>query len=207
MAAIEEGLEDVLLHGEVIVVDGRERAAQLGEVIDGFANAVVGDVVGGCFGAQDEMVADVLFDEAVAVMTADHRVGQMHVLDLCLQLTMVQPGDLATEDGGDLVWPADGAIGVEEPLAELVEGGAAMEDEIVAELGLGEKQPVSAAGVIALVRSEERRERGEPFLAASNEVARRQRSGQFPQALGLGAPHEGVRALVKVHALLAHSIG
>ena len=81
-------------------------------------------------------------------------------------------GGFAAEDGRDLVWLADGAIGVEEPLAESVEGGAAMEDEIVAELGLGEEQPAPATGQIALLRGEERRETGEPLLAADNEIAR-----------------------------------
>jgi hypothetical protein len=69
------------------------------------------------------------------------------------------------------------------------------------------KQPVAATGHIALLRGEERRETGEPLLAAGNEVARRQRLGQVPQALGPSACHERVRALVKVDALLAHPIG
>jgi acyl-CoA synthetase (AMP-forming)/AMP-acid ligase II len=42
---------------------------------------------------------------------------------------VVQLGDLVAEDRGDLVWLADGPIGVEEPFAELVERGATMEDE------------------------------------------------------------------------------
>jgi hypothetical protein len=82
-------------------------------------------------------------------MAADHRVRQVHVLDLGLKLAVIALGDLAAEDGGDLVRLADGAIGVEKPLAELVERGAAMEHEIVAELGLGKEQPMSAAGLIA----------------------------------------------------------
>ena len=82
-----------------------------------------------------------------------------------------------------------------------------MEHQVVAELGLGEEQPMPATGLIALSRGEERRETGEPLLAAGNEVARAQRVGQFLQALGPGAPHERVRSLLKVDALLAHPIG
>ena len=82
------------------------------------------------------MIAHVLFDEAVAVVAADDRIGQKQVLDFGLQLVAIELADLAAEDGGDLVRLADGAIGVEEPLAEPVERGAAIEDEVVAELGL-----------------------------------------------------------------------
>jgi hypothetical protein len=65
LPAIDEGFQDVLLHVEVVVVDGRERRAQRRQVVDRFADAVIGDVVGRSFGAQDEMVAHVSFDEAV----------------------------------------------------------------------------------------------------------------------------------------------
>jgi hypothetical protein len=84
-------------------------------------------------------------------------------------LPWVQLGDLVAEDRGDLVWLTDGPIGVEEPLAEPVERGATMEDEIVAELGLGKEQPMMAAGVFPFCR---RREAGEPLLAADDKIAR-----------------------------------
>src|SRR5208283_1578037 len=107
------------------------------------------------------------------------RVGQVHVLDLGLELAAIALGDLVTEDGGELFRLADGAIGVEKPLSEPVEGGAAMEHEIVAELGLGKEQPVAAAGLVALLRGEERREAGKPLLAATDEVARGQFVGEL----------------------------
>jgi hypothetical protein len=94
---------------------------------------------------------------------------------------------------------ADGAIGVEEPLAELVEGGAAMEHEIVAELGLGEEQPVAAPGLVPLLRGEA----GKPLLAATDEVARGQFVGELLQAIRFCATDEGVGALPEVDALLA----
>ena len=94
------------------------------------------------------------------------------MFDLCLQLAVMELADLAAEDRRDLVGLADGAIGVEEPLAEPVECGATMEDEIVAELGLGEEQPMMAAGVFPFCCGKERREASEPLLAADDEVAR-----------------------------------
>ena len=45
-------------------------------------------------GAEDQVVTDILLDEAVAVVAADYRVGQVHVFDLGLQLTVVLPSDL-----------------------------------------------------------------------------------------------------------------
>ena len=78
-------------------------------MLDRLVHAVVGHVVAGRLGTEDHVVAHVLLDKAVAIMTADHRVGQVHVFDLGLQLTAVLFGDLATEDDGDLVRLADGS--------------------------------------------------------------------------------------------------
>jgi hypothetical protein len=45
-------------------------------------------------------------------------------------------GELATKDNRDLVGLADGAVGVEQTLAQLVEGGPPTKDQIVAEFVL-----------------------------------------------------------------------
>jgi hypothetical protein len=148
------------------------------------------------------MIAHVFLDEAVAVVAADDRIGQMQVLDFGLQLAAIELADLAAEDGGDLVRLADGAIGVEEPLAQLVEGCAATEDQIVAELGLREEQSMPAAGFFPLRCGEERREAGKPLLAATDKIVWGQLIGEFLQAFGVGATHEGVRRLPEVDALL-----
>jgi hypothetical protein len=72
-------------------------------------------------------------------VAADHRVGQVHVFDLGLQLPAVLLGDFAAEDDGDLVRLADRAVGVKQSLAQLVERGAPMKDQIVAEFDLREE--------------------------------------------------------------------
>ena len=113
------------------------------------------------------MVADVLLDEAVAVMTADNRVGQVHVFDLGLQLAAGLLGDLTTEDDGDLVRLADGAVGVEQTLAQLVERSPPMKDQVVAEFDLREEQPVLTARLPALSRAEERGKACKSFVAAA----------------------------------------
>ena len=75
--AIDQRLEDILLDIQVIVVDRRQLVAQGRQVRGSFVDPVAGDVVGGRRGPQDRMAAEVLLDEAGAVMTADNRVGQV----------------------------------------------------------------------------------------------------------------------------------
>jgi hypothetical protein len=91
------------------------------------------------------VIADILLDKAVSIMAADYGIGQVHVLDLSLQLAPLVLGDLAAEDDRDLVRSSDGSIGVKQAFAEHVQCGAATEDEIIAELELREEQPVLAA--------------------------------------------------------------
>jgi hypothetical protein len=43
-----------------------------------------------------------------AIMAADHRVGEVHVFDLGLQLAVMELADLAAEDRRDLVRLTDG---------------------------------------------------------------------------------------------------
>ena len=120
------------------------------------------------------MVPHVLLDKAVAVVTADDRVGQVHVLDLGLQLAAVMLGDFAAEDDGDLVRLTDGAVGVEETLTQLVERGATVKDQVVAVLDLREEQPVLTPCLFPLSFGKERGEAVQPFLAADQEVLGRQ---------------------------------
>src|SRR5260370_20851034 len=103
----------------------------------------------------------------IAIVTADTWVGQVHVFDLGLQLAAVLFRDLATEDDGDLVWLTDGAVGVEEPLPQFVEGGPPMKDQVVAEFDLREEQPMLATRLFALCLSEKRSDAGRPFTAAT----------------------------------------
>src|SRR6266436_4787880 len=125
LTAIDKRLEDILLDIQVTVVDRRELVAQRGKMLDSLIHSVVGHVVAGCFGPEDQVVAHVLLDKAIAIMAADNRVGQVHVFDLGLQFAAVLSGDLATEDDGDLVRLADGPVGVEQTFPQFVERGAA----------------------------------------------------------------------------------
>jgi hypothetical protein len=80
-----------------------------GQILDGFLDAVVIDVVARCLCPEDEVITDVLLDKAVAVMAANHGIGQIHIFDLGLQLAPILLGDFTTEDDGDFVRLPDGS--------------------------------------------------------------------------------------------------
>ena len=109
-------------------------------MIDGFVDGVVGNVVGGGLGAEQEMIAEVLFDEAMAIVAANDGVGEIEVLQHGLQLSAILLGDLTAEDDGDLAGLPKGAIGIQKPLAQCIECRAAMENEVVAILDLGRRR-------------------------------------------------------------------
>ena len=74
--AVHKGFQDILLHVQIAVDDAIEPLLQWGKILHRLADAVIGrDVVGCRFRAQDETIADVLLEEALAVVAADHRVG------------------------------------------------------------------------------------------------------------------------------------
>lgn len=153
------------------------------------------------------MVTDVLLHEPVPVMAADHRIGQVQIFDDSLQLATVLLGDLAAENDGDLVRLPNGTIGVQQPVSHPIERRAAAEDQIIAVLDLSEKQAVLTAGVFAFPLGEERRESGEPLLAAGQQIAGRQGIREFLQSRRIGATEERIGALLEINAFGAHAQG
>src|SRR6266566_7528671 len=198
---IDKGFEDVLLNIQVGVDNRGQLRPELGEIDDGLGHRVVRHVVGGRLGAEQEMIADVLFDESVAVVAANHRVGEVQVLDHRLQPPAISPRDLAAEDHRDLLRLADGAVGIQQPLAQGIEGGPPMEDQVVAILDLGKEQPVLAAGVDVLLLGEEWSEAGQPLLPAARQVACRQGVRQLLQPFRVPAFQEGVATLLEIDPL------
>ena len=136
LPTIDEGLQDVLLHIEIAVDKGIEFLSQPREVLHGLANAVIGDIVGGRLGAQQAAIPDVLFQEAMLVVAADDRVGQIEIFDDSLQLAVMIAGDPAAKDEGQFVRLTNSAIGIEEPLFEGIDRGAATENKVVTILSL-----------------------------------------------------------------------
>lgn len=84
LAAVNEGLKDILLDGEIVIVDCRERVPQRREVLDRFVHAIVVDVIARSLGPEDQMIANVLLNEAVAVVAADTGLGKfMSSISVC----------------------------------------------------------------------------------------------------------------------------
>ena len=73
--AIDEGFQDILLDVEVVIVDLRQRFLESRQIFDGFVDAVIVDVVARGLGPQDDVITNVLLDEAVAIVAANLRVG------------------------------------------------------------------------------------------------------------------------------------
>ena len=65
---MDKGFQNVLLNVEVVIDDGRKLLSQYGEMFDGFVDGVVVDIIGGRFGTQQEVIADALLDEAMAIV-------------------------------------------------------------------------------------------------------------------------------------------
>ena len=96
------------------------------------------------------MVANILLDEPVAVMTANDRIRQIEILDHGLQFAAVVFGDLPAEDDGDLVRLADVPVRIQQPLLHLIQSRPAPEHEIVAVLDLCEEEVVLTADLSLL---------------------------------------------------------
>jgi hypothetical protein len=65
LTAIDKCLENILLDIQVIVINRGELVPQRGKMLDSLVHSVVGHVVPGCFGTEDQVVAHVLLDKAV----------------------------------------------------------------------------------------------------------------------------------------------
>jgi hypothetical protein len=140
-------------------------------------DAIIGHVVAGRLGTEIDMVAHVLFDEPVAVVAANHGIGQIKILNDRLEFAAVVLGHLATEDGADLVGLADGAIGIEQALSHGVESGTLVEHQIVAVFHLGKEQAVLAAVVLPFCFGKERSEVSQPLLTAGQQILGGERVG------------------------------
>jgi hypothetical protein len=79
LTSVDEGFQYVLLDIVVVVDDLRHPLAKMRKVLDILVDTVVVHVIGGWLGSQDAVVANVLLGEAVSVVTADYRIGQVEM--------------------------------------------------------------------------------------------------------------------------------
>jgi len=130
------------------------------------------------------MISHIVFGEAVLVIAPHHRVPQMQILDLGLQFVRVLLGDPPAEDHGELVRPADVAVGIQQPFSHFIERRALPEDQIVAVLDLGKEQLVPAACLPPFFSMEEGDQPIQPLVPAPGEIVGREESAIFCKASG-----------------------
>ena len=91
----------------------------------------------------------------MGVVTTNDGIGKIEVFELSLQLSLVLPGHFPAKDESKFFRLSDGSVHVEQALGELVDGGAAEEDQVVAKLDLGKEEPVLTAGLSSFLGGEE----------------------------------------------------
>jgi hypothetical protein len=148
-------------------------------MFNGFLAAIVVDVVGSRLGAEQNVIADVLLDEAVPVLTADDGVGQIHVLNDGLQLSPVLSGDPAAKDHGDLVRLTDGRLASNSRSPILSSPAGRRKMTLSQSSTCAKNNRGCQPACFAFPFGEERRKRGQPLLAAGQQIASRQGIGQF----------------------------
>ena len=107
------------------VDNGGEFFAQLGQIVQRLADSVVSDIVGGGFGAEVAVVADILLEEAAFLVAADDGVWKIQSFDDGFQSAGVVLLDLTAKDDADLVGLSDGAVSIHQPLTESIDSGTA----------------------------------------------------------------------------------
>src|SRR6478736_2329852 len=112
------------------------------------------------------MIADILFEKSLSIMATNHWVRKINVFNDGLQLSFVVFSNLATEDHRYFFGLADGAVGIQQSLGELIQSRPPVKDQVVTIFDLGKEEPVLTAGFLTFAFFEEWSETGQPFLPA-----------------------------------------
>src|SRR5215469_9903665 len=73
LLAVHKGFQNILLYLQIAVDDVPESIPQWRKILHGLTAPVIGrSIVGGRRRAQEETIADILLEEALAVVAADH---------------------------------------------------------------------------------------------------------------------------------------
>jgi len=62
----------------------------LRQILQSFAHAIIGDIVGGGFGTEITLIADIWLEESVFIVTPDDRIGKIEIFDDGLQFAGVR---------------------------------------------------------------------------------------------------------------------
>src|ERR1700674_3388314 len=103
----------------------------------------------------------------MGIVTSNDGIWKIEVFEFGLQLALVLPGHFPTKDESDLFGLSDGSVHVQQALGELVDGGAAEENQVVAELDLGKEEPVLTACLSSFLGGKEGSESCQPLLPAA----------------------------------------
>src|SRR3984893_8775022 len=131
-------------------------------------------------------------------MATDHWVRKIKIFNDGLQLSLVVFSDLATKDHGNFFRLADGAIGIQQSLAELIKCRPPVKDQVVAIFDLSKEEPVLTARFLTFAFFEEWSQTGKPFLPATQQVVGGQGICQFLKLVRMAAFEECIRALLKI---------
>ena len=116
-------------------------------------------------------------------------------------------GHLAPEDRGQFRGLPNGAICIEQALAERVQRSPPVEDQVVTVLDLREEESMLTARRPPLRRGEERREDPQPLLCTALDVAGGQAVGKGLQSGRIAAREERIGLLAKPQAFRLHARG
>src|SRR6201984_2444818 len=81
LASVDKALQDVLLNIKIVVANGGELVSKLREVFDGLFDPIGGHVISSRLGAQAQVIADILLEEAVSIMSANDWVRKIDIFD------------------------------------------------------------------------------------------------------------------------------
>ena len=78
------------------------------------------------------MIADILFEKSLSIVATNHWVRKIKIFDDSMQLSLVVFSDFATEDHGDFFRLANGAVGIQQSLVQLIQCCPPVKDQVVA---------------------------------------------------------------------------
>ena len=105
-----------------------------------------------------------------------------------------------TKDGGDLVGLADGAVGIQQSLAQLVQCSAPVKDQVVTIFHLGEKEPMLTAATFAFAFFEEGSQTDNHFCPQLSRSWAVKESANCYELAWMTAFEEGIGTLLKIDA-------
>ena len=152
------------------------------------------------------MIAYILLEEALSIVTTNDWVRKLQILDDGLKFSLVLLCDLATEDHGDLVGLADRTVGIEQSLTKLIQCGPPVKDQVVTILHLREEKPMLTARFFAFAFLEERSQIGQLFLPAAQQIMGSQGICKLLKFLRMTAFEECIGTLLKIDAFSKHAL-